>query len=61
MAHYRLVYEYTTYFHDVCGRVFNEDRKEVAAHISSNLSWLEQDLLHDCDYNPETDTYTKNW
>lgn len=61
MAHYRLVHEYTTQFHDVCGRVFNEDGKEVATHISSSLGWLEQDLLRDCGYNPETDTYIKNW
>jgi len=25
------------------------------------LAWLEQDLLRGCNYNPETDTYTKNW
>ena len=61
MAHYKLIHEYTTPFHDVCGRAFNEDGKVVASHISSNLSWLEHDLLRDCEYNPETDTYTKNW
>lgn len=62
MAHYRLIHEYTTpQFHNVCGRAFNEDGKEVAIHTSSNLAWLEQDLLRDCKYNPETDTYTKNW
>lgn len=62
MAHYRLIYEYTTpEFHNVLGRAFNEDGKEVAVHTSSNLAWLERDLLRGCNYNPETDTYTKNW
>ena len=62
MAHYRLIYEYTTpVFLNVFGRVLNEDGKEVAVHASSNLVWLEQDLLRDCNYNPGTDTYTKNW
>jgi hypothetical protein len=62
MAHYRLVHEYTILqFHDVYGRAFDEDGNEVAYHTSSNLSWLEEDLLRDCNYNPETDTYTKNW
>ena len=62
MAHYRLIHEYTTpQFHNVCGRAFDEKGNEVAHHTSSNLSWLEQDLLRNCNYNPETDTYTKNW
>ena len=61
MAHYRLVLEYITQLHCVCGRAFNDDGEEVAAHISSNTSWLEHDLLSDCEYNTETDTYTKNW
>jgi len=34
MAHYRLIYEYTTpEFHNVCGRVFDEDGNEVAVII----------------------------
>ncbi len=62
MAHYRLICEYITpEFHNVIGRAFDENGKEVALHVSSNLAWLKQDLLHDCNYNPETDTYTKNW
>ena len=62
MAHYRLIYEYTTpQFHNVFGRAFDEDGNEVACHTSSNLSWLELDLLRGCNYNQETDTYTKNW
>jgi len=61
MAHYRLVYEYTTPFLNVYGRAFNEDGKTVTSAVSSNLGWLERDLLRGCNYNPETDTYTKNW
>lgn len=59
---YRLVYEFTTpEYHYVCGRAFDQDGKEVAFHTSSDLLWLEHDLLLGCKYNPEKDTYTKNW
>lgn len=62
MAHYILKYEYSTpEFHNVCGRAFDELGNEVAFHTSSNLFWLEEDLLRGCNYNPEIDTYTKNW
>jgi hypothetical protein len=46
---------------DVAGVVYDENDNVIAQHISSSLSWLEFDLLRDCNYDDIKDTYTKNW
>ena len=50
------IYEY-----GAAGTAYNEDGNVVARHFSSNLGWLEIDLLRDCNYDDKKDTYTKDW
>ncbi len=45
----------------VAGAALDEKDNVVARHISSNLEWLEIDLLRDCNYDEKKDTYTKDW
>ncbi len=42
----------------IAGMAFDENGKELASHISSDVLWLENDLLHDISFNPINDTYT---
>lgn len=45
----------------VCGHIEDNAGKELGAHCSTTLAWLEHDLLRKVRYNAKTDTYEKNW
>ena len=63
MAHYylKLLPPIPRIGNNVYGVAFNDKDEVVASHISSNPSWLEQDLLNDVGFREEIDTYTKDW
>lgn len=43
------------------GVIKDENGKILGGHLSSTLDWLEHDLLDKVPFDPEKDTYTKNW
>ena len=47
--------------HGVGGTIYDSKGNELSCHFSSNLEWLEQDLLNDINFDYDNDTYTKNW
>ena len=68
MAHYRLVADIEGYnqnlqegFDAVEGRIYDESNKCVGGYLSTNLEWLESDLLRIANFNPKKDTFEKNW
>lgn len=60
MAHYVLRAGQMTEY-GVGGTIYDSKGNELSCHFSSNLGWLEQDLLNDIDFDYDNDTYTKNW
>lgn len=73
MAHYRLIADFETAsgdinggfvnnpFNGVFGWIEDEHGNRLGKHYSSTLSWLEQDLLGHVPFDPEHDSYEKNW
>ena len=73
MAHYKLILKSYTgnvnngfvskieFGGSACGVITDEWGNELGRHGSSTLAWLERDLLGKVKFNPNVDSYEKNW
>lgn len=73
MAHYKLTADLTTAtgdinagfannpFNGVFGKIEDENGSVLGKHFSSTLQWLEHDLLGHVPFDPQNDSYEKNW